>query len=364
MKSQLSRQNLDKIFKELDETSVAVSVVGTRRQKLMDLARMVLPVRDALFGTRPEVSKVRSNLTRAMHNVRRAQLQPRPASKAIKALAVEIVEVKKLLASKLGDVPETFALGGMTVQNVWGYTEGEGRQFIERMKRSLDKAKSLGIDGLEYGDVVFDPEMTQGAAVSYDPHLDRIYANPSKVSNRADIGEVLASRMWLSVFGPKEHIDWGGSRGFDGFVRIFSDMLSGKKIDRGIAGIMAATAGVEHEDISEQIIPSVASSHTDGSCGEHSTTVKTKGVRLTPLAVEKAIESMRDGSGRNLFGFYVKVGNVSYGSGPGFVTVRANGEKDSVTFYSIGPKTAARRASRYIYSAARNTVKKGGEEAE
>lgn len=234
----------------------------------------------------------------------------------------------------------------MTIQNVWGYTDGEVRQFVERMKNALDRAKSLGIDGLEYGEVVFDPEATDGVAVRYDPHFDRFYANPSKMQGRdADIREALASRMWLAIFGPEEHVEWGESRGLDGFVRIFSDMLAGKKIDPGFAGIMAATTGIDRGAISEQIIAMEPP-------------VPNREVKLTPLAIEKAIESMKDGNGRNLYGFYIKVGNVSFGSGPGFVTVKAEGEKDIVTFYSIGPKTAARRASRYIYNAAR----KGGEE--
>jgi hypothetical protein len=350
MASPLSRQALARVYKELDEVAVAVSVVGTRRQKLMDLARMAYPARDALVGSRPEVKKLRDDLTRAIHNVRRSQTRPARASKAIWKLAAQIKRVQKLVAKGLGDVPSSMSAGGLEVSNVWGYSEREAKPLLGRLDKALGRAKDLGLGSqVVYGEVILDPGKAGGRAVSYDPHKDQLVGDPSKGSNRdLDIAEALAARVWLASFGPEEHAEWGGSPSdFDGFVRLFSDMLAGKKLDRGLATIMAATTGVEHGRISEAIIPKEPP--PKGS------------VKLSPLAIEKAIESIKDGRGRILHGHYVKVGNMSHASGPGFVTVKATGDKGpGVTFYSIGPKTAARRAARFVYNAAK---KKGKEEA-
>jgi len=346
----LSKQNLAKVFKELDEVAVAVMVVGTRRPKLMQLARIVLPVRDALVGTRPEVRKIRDDLTRAMHNTRRSPLRQRPASKAIKALAAEVKKVRKLVDGKLGDVPSSFKVSRLTAINTWGYSEREARPFLDRLDRALKKAKALGLDKqVVYGEVILDPDEAGSRALYYDPHGDRLIGNPSKATNRdSEIGEALAARVWLATFGSEEHTEFGGIRaGFDPFVRLFTDMLNGKKLDRGHATIMATTTGVRHAAISEDTIPKEP---------------RPKGVvKLTPISIERAIEAIREGRGRTLHGYYIRVGSMSHASGPGFVTLKPTGEKGpGVTFYSLGHKTAARRAARFVYNAAKQ---KGREEA-
>ena len=321
MSKPLSRQSLAKVYKELDEVAVAVSVVGTRRQMLMKLARMAYPVRDALVGARPEVSKLRESLTRAIHNTRRASLKQRPASRAIWALAAEIKKTQKLVGDSLGDVPLGFRSGGMDIENVWGYTEREVKPFLDRFDRMLRKIMTLGLDAqVAYGEVVFDPDNANRRALFFDPHNDRLVADPLKGTNRkADIGEALAARVWLASFGAKEHESWGGRHlGFDNFSRAFTRMLEDKKLDSAI----------------EPKEPSP----------------KAK-VKNTPIAIEKAIEGIGDVRGRTILGFFVKVGNMSHHSGPGVVVVRPTGEKGGwVTFYNLGPRTAAKRAARFIYN--------------
>lgn len=346
----ISKNHLSKVYKELDEVAVAVMVVGTRRPKLMALARMALPVRDALVGSRPEVSKLRDDLARAMHNTRRANLKQRPASKAIRDLAAQIKRVQKLVGGKLGDVPASFKVSGLTATNAWGYSEREAKPFLGRLDRAFKKAKDIGLGKqVVYGEVILDPDAAGSKALSYDPHSDRLIANPSRTTNRdAEIVEALAARVWLAAFGSDEHTEFGGIRaGFDHFVRLFTDMLDGKKLDRGHAAIMSATTGVRYETISEEIIPKEP--RPKGS------------VKLTPISIERAIEAIREGRGRTFHGYYIRVGNMSHASGPGFVTLKPTGEKGlGVTFYSLGHKTAARRAARFVYNAARQ---KGKEEA-
>ena len=340
MASPLSKQALAKVYKELDEVAVAVSVVGTSRGKLVQLARMAYPIRDALVGTRPEVSKLRDDLTRAIHNVRRVHTRQRPASNAIKMLAAEVKRVQKLVGSKLGDVPLGFRAGGMDLENVWGYTELEARPFLDRFDRMMRKVMVLGLDKqVSYGDVFLDADEAGNRALYFDPHNDRLIANPLKGANRdAEIGEALAARVWLASFGPKGHAEWGGN--FEHFARRFIQMLEGKKLNNATAAVMAATTGVREGAISEAIEPK-----------EPSPKANTK---PTPIAIEKAIEGIGDVRGRTILGFYVKVENMSHHSGPGVVVVRPTGEKgEGITFYSIGSKTAARRAARFIYNATR-----------
>lgn len=337
MSKPLSRQSLAKVYKELDEVAVAVSVVGTRRPKLMKLARMAYPVRDALVGMRPEVSKLRDNLTRAIHNTRRAQLKQRSASRAIWALAAEIKKTQKLIGDGLGDVPLGFRSGGMDIENVWGFTEQEVKPFLDQFDRMMRQVMTLGLDDqVAYGEVVFDPDSANRRALFFNPYNDKLVADPLKGTNRkADIGEALAARVWLASFGQKEHVDW--MENFDHFARHFTRMLEGKKLDAGAAGVMAATTGVRAGAISEAIEPKEPKP-------------KAK-VKPTPIAIEKAIEGISDVRGQTVLGFYVKVGNMSHHSGPGVVVVRPVGERgDGVTFYSLGSRTAARRAARFIYN--------------
>jgi hypothetical protein len=245
--NELSRQNLRKVYRELDEVGVAIGVVGTRRQKLMELARMVVPITDALVGTRPEVKRVRDDLVRLTHNVRRAQTKARLASKAVAALAAQVKVAEKLVDKGLGDVPEAFnPIDGMSILNTWGCTEREARAFLRRLEDATSVLDKMGLmRGLGDTRVSLDPEGSPRDSMTYDLFNDMFIANPMYARARErGISDALGGRLWVKLFKQREVEVWGGaSQAWDAFSEAFFDLIRGKGMKGRDAARMATSLG-------------------------------------------------------------------------------------------------------------------------
>jgi len=244
--TELSRQNLSRIYKELDQVGVAISVAGTRRQKLMKLARLAIPISDALVGARPETKRVRDDLVRLAHNVRRAQTRPRPASKAISELASQIKIVQKLVDSGLGNVPKMFVVDKMTILNNWGYTNKEVKPFLDALKIATDKLGQMGLaDNVGAAQVTLDPRESFGSSMKYVLFLDAFAADPLCSRDRfRGISDAIGGRLWMKLFEQRDVETWGGStQAWGGFSSAFYKLLRGKKISGDDAAKMAVSLG-------------------------------------------------------------------------------------------------------------------------
>lgn len=242
----LSSQNLKRVHKELDEVGVAISVVGTRRQKLMELARLTAPISDDLVGSRPEVKQIRDDLVRLTHNVRRAQTRARPASQAVKALAAKVKDVQKLVGSGLGDVPEAFTVGEMSLLNTWGYTKKEAKPFMDALDVALGVIEKMGLTKIvAEATVSLDPEGSPRASMVYDLFADTFVANPRRTRERTrGISDALGGRLWLKLFEQRDVETWGGARAaWVSFSDAFHRLLSGKRLSKDDAARMTVSLG-------------------------------------------------------------------------------------------------------------------------
>lgn len=243
---ELSQQNLKRVHRELDEVGTAISVVGTRRQKLMELARLTGSMSDELVGTRPEVKRVRDDLVRLTHNVRRARTRARPASQAVKALAAKVKDVQKLVSGGLGDVPEAFTVGDVSLLNTWGYTKSEVRPFTDALKRALDVIEKMGLTkAVAEAKVSLDPDETPQASMKYDLFSDTFVANATRTRERGrGISDALGGRLWLKLFEKRDVETWGGATvAWSAFSDAFHRLLTGRRLSKDDSARMAVSLG-------------------------------------------------------------------------------------------------------------------------
>lgn len=243
--SELSQQNLQRVYRELDEVGVAISVVGTSRQKLMELARLTIPISDRLIGSRPEVKRVRDDLVRLTHNVRRAQTRQRTASAAVRALAGQIKVVQKLLRSGVGDVPERFDVGSMSLENAWGYSKGEIKPFVDSLAKALDVIDKMGLTKtVAETTVLLNPEKSS-RSMTYDVFSDTFIANPMQAQERLrGVSDALGGRLWVKLFEQRDVETWGGaSVAWSAFSGVFYRLMSGKRLSKDGSARMAVSLG-------------------------------------------------------------------------------------------------------------------------
>lgn len=244
--SALSRQYLERVYRELDEVGVAISVVGTRRQKLMELARLVVPISDALIGMRPDVKSVRDDLVRLTHNMRRAQVKQRPASRAVRAVADKVKDVQRLVNLGLGDVPRDFIVGKMTFLNYWGYTKNEIQPFVDVLENVNSVLKKMGLLD-EIGDafVTLDPSRSSQASMTYDLVSDSFFADPLRARARTrGVTDSIGARMWVKLFERKDVDTWGGSQqAWESFSKSFFLLIKGKKLKKIDSAKMTVSLG-------------------------------------------------------------------------------------------------------------------------
>lgn len=243
MADDVRKSRLQWVRKELEQVAVAMSLVGTRRQKLIEMARLVTPAFNALVGNRPEIKKVRDEMRRGLHNLRRSQTTPKAASKNMRAVAATMGSVIKLSDKGLLDLDEEYEVGPFVLENVWGYTEREVRQFISTMREMMVGLDAIGLyDKLAYGDIQLDPEKTQ-SYLSYDRRGDFFVANIDKARSDEEIFKAMGERLWDKGFKTKERDVWGGPSHRSKFVQAFSIAMKGNKQDRDTMARLTLTVG-------------------------------------------------------------------------------------------------------------------------
>lgn len=241
----LSRTSLTRVARELDETAVAVSVMGTRRKKLKEMAALAEPIPDALVGTRPEVEKVRRELLRAIQNVKVSSEKARPASEKLRALAKAVRMTQDLVGKRLGDVDIGFEAGGFLVSNVWGYTNSEARTTMSALEKAARRLTKVGLGSVVGGDAALSPEDTGRKFVVYDKADDALLFDPSRSGSGDEkaILEALAERVWWQEFGPDEFEVFRATGGLERFREAFAALLVGDRVSPDATARLKVTVG-------------------------------------------------------------------------------------------------------------------------
>jgi hypothetical protein len=235
----LRPRNIERVRKELEQTAVAVSVMGTSHQRLKQLASLAEPIAETLVGARPEVRKARSHLRRSMHNVRTSPIDARHAAGKIRNLAAAVEDVAKLVGSGLGDVDTEPTLAGIDAVNVWGFTETELRPTERVLRKAVDAMKKVGltVPGIELsGD---GPRFA-----TYLSDRDAIDINPDHALTGSALNVIigaLADRVWILEFRTADYETWGHS--MDAFVEAFVSTVRGSKLDSELAARLQTTVG-------------------------------------------------------------------------------------------------------------------------
>lgn len=242
----LSDFYLKAVIKEIEQTTVAVSVMGTTSAKLKEMANLVVPIGDSLKGKRPEVDKTRKSLVRRIHNVVVSSTKPRQASKALRELSTEVKEVQNLLKKGTGDTESIIQVGGFEVVNTWGYTQAEirpVRRILERASKALVK---VGLPTVATGLVELNPEKVGGSLfVVYIPENDLLVFDlgQSGPADSEKIFAVLAERLWMQEFVKADKETWGNGKGLPSFSKAFADKLVGQKMSGDVTARLQVTVG-------------------------------------------------------------------------------------------------------------------------
>lgn len=214
----LTTRRLAEVYRELDEVAVAVSIVGTTKVKLNELAGYVELIADALVGIRSEVNRVRTDLRQAAHNIRRARGDARKSSDAIWKGAEAVDDAKILVKRRrLGDVPLLFDAGPFTLFNVWGYSETEVRAFMSGMRDVSSNLRNLG---LEFeAPVVLDPKRVRFTLLAYDEDGGFV-SDPTRSVKHKELYEAIARRVWVEDLERSHRETWKKYKPFqDAFVK-------------------------------------------------------------------------------------------------------------------------------------------------
>ena len=186
-----------------------MSVVGTRRPMLQKMARLLDPSIEGLRGERPEVRKVREDLKRAQHNLRRGPTTPARSSRNMWIARDIMDKVLRLQSKGLLDVPAEYVEGRFTLDNIWGYTRDELKTFRGLWRQVVADFSDVGLyDGLVYGVVKLDPDEAKGQFISYDERADVFVVDPSRGKSKADIYETFGGRVWSKLFALQDRQTW------------------------------------------------------------------------------------------------------------------------------------------------------------
>jgi hypothetical protein len=239
----LARSRLRWVEKELRQVGLAISIAGTSRTKLFQLAHLAEPTYESLVGSRPEVKEARDDLRIRIHNVRRASIGQAPASKAVYALADAIQDVMKLVAKGKADVPVAFDLPPMALVNEWGYAEDEVRTVVRKLRQAMVDFTDAGLRQLLYGVFTLDPTETEHKFVRYYRQDDSIYIDPDRWEERrmADVYGVFAERLWWWTFKTAQRETWPS---VEAFVEAFATALGGGSLDGDRLARLRSTVGV------------------------------------------------------------------------------------------------------------------------
>lgn len=241
MADDLHRARLQWVRKELDQIGVAMSVVGTSRPMLQKMARYLEPSIEGLRGNRPEVRKVREDLTRAQHNLRRGPTTPLRSSRNMWIARDLMDKVLKLQDKGLLDLPEEYVEGRMTLENVWGYKPQEVKSFLGLLRQVTADLADVGLYGdLVYGVIRLDPDEAKGRFLTRNEQTDQIVADPSRGRTKADIFDAFGGRVWDKLFMASDRQTWG-TRG--SFITAFTRAMRGMSLSSEDRAKLAVTVG-------------------------------------------------------------------------------------------------------------------------
>lgn len=239
-KRPLTTNHLDRVYRELDEVAVAVSVVGTRREMMEKLIGYVQPVAEALVGSRPKVASVRSELWRTMHNARKARVGAREASDAIWAMAEAVKSAKDLVKrQRLGNVAPVDEAGDFALLNIWGYTRSETAGLRQELRAVSRQLSDLGLEDMATT-VVLDEKKAKRDAFRYDGQGDFI-SDPKRTLGESDVLEAVARKVWVELFKSRHREMWQGDR--DAFIEAFVARARGEGQRADTRARLTATLG-------------------------------------------------------------------------------------------------------------------------
>lgn len=228
MSNEVTLSGLKQIRREFDEIGVAASVVGTSHDMLYRLSRMATPVVNALVGARPDVARVRGDLTRALHNLTHGGIDTSSA-KRMKDVVVVLDRVIKLEQNGLGFVPRDLRMLRSDVVNSWGYSEREISRVSKIIHDAMSAVDDVGmLKRLSGIDVVLHP--THGEFATYDERFGALVVNVDGKHPTLSTFRALAIYMWSTLFDDADRRAWGSNAsGRARMVESFAAMMMMKK---------------------------------------------------------------------------------------------------------------------------------------
>jgi hypothetical protein len=218
---------IQRAAKEIDQVSVAVSVVGTRRAKLLELADVATDIAGRLHGDRPEVRRMVTGLRQRVHDVRVAR-HDRTAAEALEALRDELNAVLVKVRDGLGAADPVVKIGDIAVGNSWGYTDAEVARTSEPIKLAMRRLSEWGFDASRFT-LVLDPTWSgSGRWAFYDRDWDTVAMAPGPSGSVGALATELGKAVWYTVFGGKEKETWADH--VDRFAEAFSAAVAGDKM--------------------------------------------------------------------------------------------------------------------------------------
>jgi ppGpp synthetase/RelA/SpoT-type nucleotidyltranferase len=245
----LAASYLKAAAKEIEQTAVAVGVVGTRSWKLKQMAALVEPMVEALVGERPEVVKTRGRLKRLVHNARVSVTDARQASAALNGLADGVREVQRLVSKGVGNAEPMISASGVELANTWGYSASEARDALRALERANRALESVGLLTATGDFAELNPGRVKGAGfVEYDADSDMLVFDLGKsrslAENTQNVLQALGERLWRQEFRSRDREPWGdGKRGLAAFSEAFAGMLSGRRLAEGMTARLSTTVG-------------------------------------------------------------------------------------------------------------------------
>lgn len=236
MPDALSKSAIDKATKELDQTAVAISVVGTSEMKRKALAALAGPVIDALVGTRPQVKALRDDLRRAAHDVKVGSGRARDAAKRVQALSALLKKVQAE-TKKLGPIRDAIVAGDLVLFNVWGYSDKELDTLLKTLRTADQALQRVGLPSMG-GTVILDK---QTSFFTYDKPDWKADPVRSAVGGPPldQVMDAVADREW-EKFGSAEQDTW---RSRDDFNQAFARYMSGGSVTSETMARLALSVG-------------------------------------------------------------------------------------------------------------------------
>jgi len=235
----LSARNIERVRVELEQTAVAVSVVGTSKQRIAQLIDLVEPIAEALVGARSEVNRLRGRLRRSMHNLRVSNLSQRHASEKMRALVGAVSYVGEAVKVGIGNAEPSFEVDGFFVINVWGYNESELRLTVSTLKRAAKELDAVGLAP------AISVELSGGGSkfATYLRDRDGLDLDPTRAASMGELFEAIGEGFWVRDFRSEDRETWGGRLSVRKFTDAFGKALTGWKLDAETVARLQMTVG-------------------------------------------------------------------------------------------------------------------------